>query len=75
MVPDGVTLKTLSIVLQKIDTVGSSGVSISTAKKNKRKLLPLEQRPPSSLSLENFNLAGRFKLDIIVCIEHIRLKN
>ncbi|XP_034255908.1 uncharacterized protein LOC117653955 isoform X2 [Thrips palmi] len=51
-IPDGVALKTLSIVLKRIDAIDSCGVS--TQKKNKRKLLPLKQRLPASLSFDDF---------------------
>lgn len=61
LIPDGVTLKAFSIVLRKIDAIDSSEISTSKARKNKRRLLPLRQQPPNSLSFEDIDLAERVR--------------
>lgn len=62
MVPDQ-KLKTLRVVLRRIDDVQSSiNSSLCSEKRNKRKLMPVRQEIPLSLSLEDIDTAGEIVL-------------
>ncbi|KAJ1524930.1 hypothetical protein ONE63_009788 [Megalurothrips usitatus] len=58
VIPDGIVLKELSVILNRVDATDTARASM-IMKHNKRRLMPLNMRPPSSLSLEDFDPKDR----------------
>ncbi|KAK3921341.1 Microcephalin [Frankliniella fusca] len=61
VLPNGIKLKELSVVLNKINTVGASGISVSAERRHKRRLMPLQTQVHLSQPLENFEPDEHFR--------------